>query len=170
MKGARHAESPLHSGCHRKAKESMGYRGFDLNGRTAVVIGGTSGIGRVIALGLAEAGADFQRHDERSRWIGSQRKLRVWGAALCGSRPMFSTVRPLNMHWNQPSQHSGKSTSWSTPLESQSAPTQNFPEDDWNRILETNLTGVLRACQVFGHHMLGTHPQHRIFVLVCGTL
>jgi NADP-dependent 3-hydroxy acid dehydrogenase YdfG len=36
----------------------MGYRGLELNGRTAVVIGGTSGIGRVIALGLAEAGAD----------------------------------------------------------------------------------------------------------------
>src|SRR4051794_3554348 len=31
---------------------------FDLTGRTAVVIGGTSGIGRVLALGLADAGAD----------------------------------------------------------------------------------------------------------------
>ena len=31
---------------------------FDLSGRTAVVVGGTSGIGRTLALGLAEAGAD----------------------------------------------------------------------------------------------------------------
>jgi NAD(P)-dependent dehydrogenase (short-subunit alcohol dehydrogenase family) len=31
---------------------------FDLNGRVAVVVGGTSGIGRVLALGLADAGAD----------------------------------------------------------------------------------------------------------------
>ena len=31
---------------------------FDLSGKTAVVIGGTSGIGRVLALGLADAGAD----------------------------------------------------------------------------------------------------------------
>src|SRR5215218_10382759 len=31
---------------------------FDLSGRTAVVVGGTSGIGRAIALGLADAGAD----------------------------------------------------------------------------------------------------------------
>ncbi|MEO6239029.1 MAG: SDR family NAD(P)-dependent oxidoreductase, partial [Vicinamibacterales bacterium] len=31
---------------------------FDLSGKTVVVIGGTSGIGRVLALGLADAGAD----------------------------------------------------------------------------------------------------------------
>ena len=31
---------------------------FDLSGRTAVVVGGTSGIGRALALGLADAGAD----------------------------------------------------------------------------------------------------------------
>jgi NAD(P)-dependent dehydrogenase (short-subunit alcohol dehydrogenase family) len=34
------------------------------------------------------------------------------------------------------------------------APTVDFPEDDWNDIIETNLTGTLRACQVFGRHML----------------
>src|SRR5258708_38940193 len=36
----------------------MPYQAFDLTGKTAVVIGGTSGIGRAIARGLAEAGAD----------------------------------------------------------------------------------------------------------------
>jgi len=34
------------------------------------------------------------------------------------------------------------------------APTVDFPEEDWNDILETNLNGTLRACQVFGRHML----------------
>jgi len=34
------------------------------------------------------------------------------------------------------------------------APTLDFPEEDWNAIIETNLTGVLRGCQVFGRHML----------------
>ena len=34
------------------------------------------------------------------------------------------------------------------------APTLEFEEADWNEILETNLTGVLRACQIFGRHML----------------
>jgi NAD(P)-dependent dehydrogenase (short-subunit alcohol dehydrogenase family) len=34
------------------------------------------------------------------------------------------------------------------------APTLEFSEEDWNRILDTNLTGTLRACQVFGRHMV----------------
>jgi NAD(P)-dependent dehydrogenase (short-subunit alcohol dehydrogenase family) len=34
------------------------------------------------------------------------------------------------------------------------APTLDYKEEDWNRILETNLTGSLRACQVFGRHMI----------------
>ena len=34
------------------------------------------------------------------------------------------------------------------------APTLSFPEEEWNRILDTNLTGTLRACQIFGRHML----------------
>ena len=36
----------------------MVYNGLDLSGKSAVVIGGASGIGRALALGLAEAGAD----------------------------------------------------------------------------------------------------------------
>jgi NAD(P)-dependent dehydrogenase (short-subunit alcohol dehydrogenase family) len=34
------------------------------------------------------------------------------------------------------------------------APTLDYPEADWTRILDTNLTGVLRTCQVFGRHMI----------------
>jgi NAD(P)-dependent dehydrogenase (short-subunit alcohol dehydrogenase family) len=34
------------------------------------------------------------------------------------------------------------------------APTLSFPEQQWNEILDTNLTGTLRACQIFGNHML----------------
>jgi len=36
----------------------------------------------------------------------------------------------------------------------QRAPTLDFPEEEWTNILNTNLTGTLRACQVFGRHML----------------
>jgi len=54
-------------------------KGLDLTGRVAVVIGGTSGLGRAIALGLAEAGADVVASGRREAnwwcwrpaWIGS---------------------------------------------------------------------------------------------------
>ena len=45
-------------------------------------------------------------------------------------------------------------------------PTVDLSEKDWNDIIETNLTGTLRACQIFGRHMieapLWTHHQHRL--------
>jgi NAD(P)-dependent dehydrogenase (short-subunit alcohol dehydrogenase family) len=36
----------------------------------------------------------------------------------------------------------------------QRAPTLDFPEADWNRLIDTNLTGTLRTCQIFGRHMI----------------
>ena len=36
----------------------------------------------------------------------------------------------------------------------QTPPTLDLAEEDWNDILETNLSGTLRACQVFGRHMI----------------
>ncbi len=41
------------------------------------------------------------------------------------------------------------------------APTVDFPEDEWNDIMDTNVTGTLRACQIFGKHMLD-HGYGRI--------
>src|SRR2546422_3634886 len=42
---------------------------FDLDGRVAVIVGGTSGIGRVLALGLAEAGADVVATARRAQLV-----------------------------------------------------------------------------------------------------
>src|SRR6266849_2286148 len=47
----------------------MGYRAFNLTGKVAVVIGGTSGIGRAIARGLAEAGSDVVPTSRRSEQV-----------------------------------------------------------------------------------------------------
>ena len=134
----------------------MGYRGLELNGRTAVVIGGSSGIGRVIALGLAEAGADViptARRTEQVNQVAAEiealgrRSLHITSDVLDRASielllaAVIAAFGKVDILVN------------SAGI-TKRAPTQNFPEADWNRIIETNLTGVLRACQVFGQHML----------------
>ncbi|MGC1685503.1 MAG: SDR family oxidoreductase [Candidatus Acidiferrales bacterium] len=129
---------------------------MDLSGKVAVVIGGTSGIGRTLSLGLANAGANVVASgrnaanvEKIAREIKSRGKETLQVAvdtrdtnslqrllAACVER--FEKVEILV-------NCAGKI---------KRAPTLDFPEADWNDILETNLTGTLRACQVFGKHML----------------
>jgi NAD(P)-dependent dehydrogenase (short-subunit alcohol dehydrogenase family) len=134
----------------------MSYPAFDLTGKVAVVIGGTSGIGRAIALGLAAAGADVVPTSRRLEQVETtakeieergRRSLEVASdvqdrasleALLQASLERFGKVDILV-------NSAGKT---------KRAPTVDFNEADWNDIMETNLTGTLRACQVFGRHML----------------
>ena len=129
---------------------------FDLTGKTAVVVGGTSGIGLAMAIGLAESGADVvatsrrqQQVDDAAAAIESKgvKSLRLTSdvadrasleALLDGTLAAFGKVDILI-------NCAGKI---------KRAPTLDFPEDTWNDIMDTNLTGTLRACQIFGRHML----------------
>ena len=135
----------------------MGYAPLELTGRVAVVVGGTSGIGRAIAHGLAEAGADVVPTSRRMEQVEAaaaeieergRRTLRVTTdvsdratleAALAACVEAFGRVDILV-------NSAGRTLR---------APTLDFDDDDWRDILDTNLTGTLRACQVFGRHMTG---------------
>jgi NAD(P)-dependent dehydrogenase (short-subunit alcohol dehydrogenase family) len=134
----------------------MTYAPLELTGKTAVVVGGTSGIGRAIALGLAEAGADVVPT--------SRRREQVEAAASEIEERGRRSVRVVS--------DVSDSTSLQNVLDTcidafgkvdilinsagrtKRAPTLDFPEEDWAAILDTNLTGTLRACQVFGGHMI----------------
>jgi NAD(P)-dependent dehydrogenase (short-subunit alcohol dehydrogenase family) len=134
----------------------MGYKPLDLAGKIAVVVGGSSGIGKTIALGLAQAGADVVSSARRSDLVNA---LAVEIEAL-GRRSLRVTCDVSN--------RGSLENLLKACLEAfgkvdilvnaagitKRAPTLEFPEADWNRILETNLTGVLRACQIFGRHMI----------------
>jgi NAD(P)-dependent dehydrogenase (short-subunit alcohol dehydrogenase family) len=127
-----------------------------LSGKTAVVIGGTSGIGRVLALGLATAGANVVASSRRIEQVEStareieslsRQTLRI-PCDVCNRASLenllakaLETFGKVDILVNA----AGKI---------QRAPTLDFPEESWRDILETNLTGTLRSCQIFGKHML----------------
>lgn len=129
---------------------------LSLEGKTAVVIGGTSGIGRTLSLGLADAGADV---------IASARRLELIEktAAEIEARGRQTLRRPSDL-CNRGSLEELLAASLqrfskvdiliNCAAKIKRVPTLSMAEEDWNDILDTNLTGTLRACQVFGGHML----------------
>jgi NAD(P)-dependent dehydrogenase (short-subunit alcohol dehydrogenase family) len=134
----------------------MGYRQLDLDGKVAVVIGGSSGIGRTLALGLAEAGADVVPSARRMELVNAiaeeiervgRRSLRV----SCDVADRESLEKLLQASL----QAFGKvDILLNAAGFNQRAPTLDFSEADWDKLIDTNLTGTLRACQVFGRHMI----------------
>lgn len=135
----------------------MSYSKFDLDGRVAVVIGGTSGIGRAIAHGLAEAGADVvcsSRRQEQVETAASE--IESKGRRTLRIASDVSDKGSMEHLLNECVAAFGKvdilvNSAGRTKRE----PTLDVDEETWNGILETNLTGTLRSCQVFGRHMLG---------------
>ena len=129
---------------------------FSLNGKTIVVVGGTTGIGRALALGLADAGGDVIASARRSQQVDQvsaeieakgRKTLRVLSDVR--DRDSLVALREAVM------QAFGKvDVLVNCAGITKKGPTVDFPEQNWNEILDTNLTGTLRACQVFGEHML----------------
>ncbi|HEY4900083.1 MAG TPA: glucose 1-dehydrogenase [Terriglobales bacterium] len=134
----------------------MAYKNLDLSGRTAVVIGGTSGIGHALSLGLAEAGADVVATSRRSDLVAqtaSEIETRGRRSLRCPSDVQDRSS--LEQVLAQAVEAFDKvDILINCAGRTKRAPTLDFAEADWNAILETNLTGTLRAAQVFGRHML----------------
>src|SRR5579884_1393759 len=124
---------------------------MDLSDRVAVVVGGTSGLGRAIALGLAAAGADVVPTGRREKQVdevcgeiekAGVRTLRH--AADVGRRESLEQLRDavvrelgaVDILLNAAGTTFRKSTVAVT-------------EDEWNRVMDTNVTGMLRSCQAF---------------------
>jgi len=129
---------------------------FDLSGRAAVVVGGTSGIGRALALGLADAGADVVVTGRRAALCETvaceieargRRSLRI--AADVADQQALERVRDSCL------QAFGKVDILVCAAgTTKRTPTLDMDPADWDRIMETNVTGVLRSCQVFGREMV----------------
>jgi NAD(P)-dependent dehydrogenase (short-subunit alcohol dehydrogenase family) len=132
------------------------FPGLDLSGKVAVVIGGTSGIGRALSLGLSDAGANVVATGRNGATVEEvAREIEALGKhtlrITTDTRDTASLQRLLAACLER---FEKVEILVNCAGKIKKAPTVDFPEADWNDILETNLTGTLRACQVFGKHML----------------
>ena len=134
----------------------MGYSKLDLDGRVAVVVGGTSGIGRSIAHGLAEAGADVVCTSRRTEQVEiASSEIETFGRRTLRIASDVSDKASLDELLTACISEFGKvDILVNSAGRTKRGPTVDFAEDDWSAILETNLTGTLRSCQVFGRHMV----------------
>lgn len=134
----------------------MAYSKLELKGKSAVVIGGTSGIGRAIAHGLAEAGADVAPTSRRLDQVeATAREIEAFGRLSLRTPSDVVDRASLERLVTAAVAAFGKvDILVNCAGRTKRAPTLDLPENDWNDILETNLTGMLRACQIFGRHMI----------------
>ncbi|HXU08578.1 MAG TPA: glucose 1-dehydrogenase [Blastocatellia bacterium] len=134
----------------------MGYEPLSLVGKTAVVIGGTSGIGRAIAHGLAQAGADVVPSSRRAEQVAeTANEIEGLGRKSIRVTSDVANRASLQLLLDECVSAFGKvDILINCAGRTRRSPTVETSEEDWNDIIDTNLSGTLRSCQIFGSHML----------------
>jgi NAD(P)-dependent dehydrogenase (short-subunit alcohol dehydrogenase family) len=124
---------------------------FDLDGRVAVVIGGTSGLGKAIALGLAKHGANVaasarteQAVEETAIEIEALCRRTIRQVVDVDSRPSIDKLRDAAVQ-----AFGGVDILVNAAGYTFRKPTAEISEPEWDSLTDTNLHGVLRACQSF---------------------
>jgi NAD(P)-dependent dehydrogenase (short-subunit alcohol dehydrogenase family) len=129
---------------------------FDLSNRVAVVIGGTSGIGRTLALGLADSGADVVVTGRRQPLVDEvasdvealgRRTLRL--AADVDDAASLERLRDACL-----AEFGQIDIMLCAAGITRRVASLAMSDAEWSRIVETNLTGTFRACRVFGAPMV----------------
>jgi NAD(P)-dependent dehydrogenase (short-subunit alcohol dehydrogenase family) len=134
----------------------MGHPLLELTNKTAVVIGGTSGIGLELSRGLAQAGANVVPTGRRPEQV----RLAATAIEGLGRR---SLAVPCDVTDSSTIEHllaevcgvfGSVDILVNCAGRTKRAPSIDFSDVDWDAILETNLSGTWRACRVFGRHMI----------------
>ncbi|KAI7540377.1 NAD(P)-binding protein [Hortaea werneckii] len=133
---------------------------FSLEGKTALVTGGTRGIGQAMAIALAEAGADvlLVQRDESNQATKQAiekigRKSQIYTADLASNESMKSLLPKVLKDGYQ------IHILLNCGGIQRRHPAHQFPDDDWNEVMQVNLNAVFTLCRDVGAHMLARSPD-----------
>jgi NAD(P)-dependent dehydrogenase (short-subunit alcohol dehydrogenase family) len=121
---------------------------LSLEGKVAVVMGGTAGIGRALSIGLAAAGAHVVASARRQQQVDeTAAEIETLGRQTLRIASDVSDRASLERLQTAAIERFGKvDILVNCAGKIKRTPTITMPEDDWNSIIDTNLTGTLRAC------------------------
>jgi NAD(P)-dependent dehydrogenase (short-subunit alcohol dehydrogenase family) len=136
---------------------------MDLSGRVAVVIGGTSGLGRTLALGLAKAGADVVVTGRRENLIDEvATEIEALGRrSLRKTCDVMDREQIVAFRDEVVSQLGSVDILLNAAGKTMRKPTINMTVDEWHSVMDTNLTSMVVACQVF-HEALQKSGKGRV--------
>ena len=134
----------------------MGHPLLELAGKNAVVIGGTSGIGLALAKGWPRRARTWCRLGDEPNWCKRPRREveKLGRSSLVCPCDVTDTKQIERVLAEAVAKFGAVQILVNCAGQTKRMPTLDFPEEDWNAILETNLNGTLRACKVFGRHMI----------------
>jgi NAD(P)-dependent dehydrogenase (short-subunit alcohol dehydrogenase family) len=133
----------------------MAFKGLSLEGKRALVFGGTSGLGKSIALGLAEAGADVAPVSRRQEEVQkTAAEIRALGRRSLEITADVTRREDIQKVIDRMIQEMGRiDILVNSAGTTKRAPSLEFTDEDWNRILNVNLQGTWYACQMVGRVM-----------------
>ena len=129
---------------------------FDLTGKTAIVTGGSRGIGVEMAEGLAEAGANLMLCARREEWLNETvEEFRAKGFPAEGKTADVSKAEDVQAVVDETVSKFGRvdilinnaGISWG-------AMPEDMPLEKWQKVLDVNLTGCFLMAQAAGREML----------------
>jgi NAD(P)-dependent dehydrogenase (short-subunit alcohol dehydrogenase family) len=134
----------------------MAFAARELKSRTAVVIGGTSGIGLMLARGLADSGANVIASGRRNDLVeAAAQQIRAAGG---NSIPVACDITSRDSLQSLLSAAIGEYGAIDILVncagKTKRTPTLQVPDAEWDDIIDVNLKGIFRACQVFAPHMI----------------
>lgn len=131
------------------------YRGLSLEGKRALVFGGTSGLGKSIALGFAEAGADVVPVGRRAEEVRkTAEEIRALGtnalelpADVTRRDEIQRVVERVKAEWGR------LDILVNSAGIAKRIPSLELEDEDWDRIMDINLRGTWHTCQMVGRVM-----------------